>query len=57
MLDAIARGLNIISGLHEYLGEDPRISAAAPAANVTIRHIRKLRPNEDAPVRRQRGIG
>ncbi len=47
VLDAIALGMNIVSGLHEYLGDDPEISAAAHAANVTIRDIRKPRPSKD----------
>lgn len=47
VLDAIALGMNIVSGLHEYLGDDPEISAAAEAANVTIRDIRKPRPSKD----------
>ncbi|KPN63792.1 EBNA-1 nuclear protein [Aliiroseovarius crassostreae] len=47
VLDAIALGMNIVSGLHEYLGDDPEISAAADAANVTIRDIRKPRASKD----------
>lgn len=47
VLDAIALGMNIVSGLHEYLGDDPEISSAADAANVTIRDIRKPRPSKD----------
>ena len=47
VLDAIALGMNIVSGLHEYLGDDPEISGAADAANVTIRDIRKPRPSKD----------
>ncbi|MDA7421869.1 DUF1611 domain-containing protein [Tritonibacter multivorans] len=47
VLDAIALGMNIVSGLHEYLGDDPEISIAANAANVTIRDIRKPRPSKD----------
>ena len=47
VLDAIARGMNIVSGLHEYLGDDPEISVAARAADVTIRDIRKPRPSKD----------
>lgn len=47
VLDAISRGMNVVSGLHEYLGDDPEISAAAQAANVAIRDIRKPRPSKD----------
>lgn len=47
ILDAIAYGMNIVSGLHEYLGDDPEISTAADAASVTIRDIRKPRPSKD----------
>lgn len=47
MLHAIALGMNIVSGLHEYLGDDPEISSAADAANVTIRDIRKPRSSKD----------
>ena len=47
VLDAIALGMNIVSGLHEYLGDDPEISSAADATNVTIRDIRKPRPSKD----------
>ncbi|WP_242601478.1 DUF1611 domain-containing protein [Pseudaestuariivita atlantica] len=47
VLDAIALGMNIVSGLHEFLGDDPEISGAANASNVTIRDIRKPRPSKD----------
>ncbi len=47
VLDAIALGMNIVSGLHEYLGDDPEIAAAANSSNVTIRDIRKPRPSKD----------
>ncbi len=47
VLDAIALGMNIVSGLHEYLGDDPEISAAARVAKVTIRDIRRPRPSKD----------
>ncbi|MEM9601169.1 MAG: DUF1611 domain-containing protein, partial [Pseudomonadota bacterium] len=47
VLDAIALGMNIVSGLHEFLGDDPEISGAADASNVTIRDIRKPRPSKD----------
>nr|WP_255670570.1 DUF1611 domain-containing protein [Cognatishimia sp. F0-27] len=47
VLKAIALGMNVVSGLHEYLGDDPEISACAASANVTIRDIRKPRPIKD----------
>ncbi|WP_299961065.1 DUF1611 domain-containing protein [uncultured Roseobacter sp.] len=47
VLDAIALGMNIVSGLHEYLGDDPEIRGVADAANVTIRDIRKPQPSKD----------
>ena len=47
VLDAISLGMNIVSGLHEYLGDDLKISSAAEAANVKIRDIRKPQPISD----------
>lgn len=48
ILDAIGLGMNIVSGLHEYVGDDPEIAAAAKAGNgVSIRDIRKPRPSKD----------
>ena len=46
VLDAISLGMNIVSGLHEYLDDDPEISAAAEAAKITIRDIRKPKPSK-----------
>lgn len=61
ILDAIALGMNIVSGLHEYLSDDPEIASTADAANVTIRDIRKPRPSKtmrlfDGSVSRVRAI-
>jgi uncharacterized NAD-dependent epimerase/dehydratase family protein len=47
VIDAIALGMSIVSGLHEYLGDDPEIAATAKFGNVTIRDIRKPRPSKD----------
>lgn len=47
ILDAISRGMNIVSGLHEYLGDDLEIFTAAEAKGVAIRDIRKPRPAKD----------
>lgn len=40
-LAAIEAGLNVDSGLHDFLSEDPVFIAAAEAAGVTIRDVRK----------------
>jgi len=41
ILDAIQRGLNIESGLHAFLCDDPQIAQAACAAGVTLNDVRK----------------
>lgn len=43
VLEAIALGMNIVNGLHEFLSEDPEFIAAAAASDVTIIDIRKPR--------------
>lgn len=47
VLEAIEFGMNIVSGLHEYLSDDPEITAAARVRGVTVRDIRKPRPSKD----------
>jgi len=47
VLDAIACGMNIVSGLHEYLSDDTEIAQAAREKHVTIRDIRKPKPSKD----------
>jgi len=47
ILAAIGLGMNILSGLHEYLGDDPEIAAAGRVAGISIRDIRKPRPSKD----------
>ena len=47
ILEAIAIGMNIVSGLHEYLSDDPEIAALASTKGVTIRDIRKPKPSKD----------
>ncbi|PHS19395.1 MAG: EBNA-1 nuclear protein [Blastopirellula sp.] len=47
ILDAIAIGMNIVSGLHEYLSDDPEIAVFASTKGVTIRDIRKPKPSKD----------
>jgi len=47
VLEAIRHGMNIVSGLHEYLGDDPEIAMAARMSQVRIRDIRKPKPSKD----------
>lgn len=47
VLQAIGLGMNIVSGLHEYLSDDREIANAASERNVTIRDIRKPKPSKD----------
>lgn len=47
ILDAISVGMNIVSGLHEYLSDDLEMATAALANNVTIRDIRKPKASKD----------
>lgn len=47
VLAAITRGMNIVSGLHEYLGDDDEIATAARSHGVAIRDVRRPRPVKD----------
>lgn len=47
IMDAMTLGMNIVSGLHEYLIDDPEIANAASQGGVTIRDIRKPKPSKD----------
>jgi uncharacterized NAD-dependent epimerase/dehydratase family protein len=47
LLDGIAHGMNIISGLHEFLGDDDEFVAAALIAGVTITDVRRPRSTKD----------
>jgi uncharacterized NAD-dependent epimerase/dehydratase family protein len=47
VLEAIALGMNIVSGLHEYLSDDPEIASFAAQHKVTIRDIRKPKASKD----------
>lgn len=47
VLQAIKLGMNIVSGLHEYLSDDAEIADAASKRSVTIRDIRKPKPSKD----------
>jgi uncharacterized NAD-dependent epimerase/dehydratase family protein len=41
VLEAIGSGLHVDSGLHDYLSEDPELSAAARRSGVVLRDVRK----------------
>ena len=47
VLEAIAHGMNVVNGLHEFLNDDPEFVAAAMAANVEILDVRRPRPKKD----------
>lgn len=47
VLDAIRRGMNIVSGLHEFLGDDPEFAAMSEAHGVTIHDVRRPRDKKD----------
>ena len=47
LLEAIAQGMNVVNGLHEFLSDDPQFIAAALAVNVTLTDVRKPRAKVD----------
>ncbi len=47
VLDAIARGMDIVNGLHEFLNDDAEFAAAAHAHDVTIHDVRRPRPKQE----------
>lgn len=53
ILQAIERGLNILSGLHDFLSDDEQLSAAASARGVTITDVRK---NNFKQIARRQGL-
>lgn len=50
VLKAIGQGMDIVSGLHEFLADDPEFAAASAANSVLIRDVRKPRPTKDLRV-------
>ena len=50
VLKAIDLGMDIVSGLHEFLADDPQFAAAAAANGVRIRDVRKPRATKDLRV-------
>ncbi|MGI8757640.1 MAG: DUF1611 domain-containing protein [Acidimicrobiales bacterium] len=47
VLDAMALGMNVVNGLHEFLNEDPEFAAAGAAHNVHILDVRRPRDKQD----------
>jgi uncharacterized NAD-dependent epimerase/dehydratase family protein len=47
LLDAVARGMNLVNGLHEFLDDDPEFAAAALLAGVTITDVRRTKDRRD----------
>ena len=47
VLDAMARGMSIVNGLHEFLNDDPEFVAAKTAHDVTILDVRRPRDKKD----------
>ena len=45
--EAMSLGMNIVSGLHEFLNDDPEFAAAAVADNVEILDVRRPRAKRD----------
>lgn len=53
VLQAIRRGMNVVSGLHEFLGADPEIAEAARKHGVTVFDVRQ---NSERDVAHRNGI-
>ncbi len=47
VLEAMGRGMNVVSGLHEFLNDDPELAAACVAGKVHILDVRRPRANKD----------
>jgi len=47
ILDAMKRGMHVVSGLHEFLSDDPEFAAAGVRHNVTILDVRRPRDKND----------
>ena len=47
VLEAIDQGMDIVSGLHEFLSDDAEMVLAAAGAGVTLHDVRRPRPTKD----------
>ena len=47
LLDGVARGMNLVNGLHEFLNDDPEFASAALLAGVTITDVRRTKDRKD----------
>jgi uncharacterized NAD-dependent epimerase/dehydratase family protein len=47
VLDAMAQGISIVNGLHEFLNDDPEFAAAKAAYDVQILDVRRPRAKKD----------
>ncbi|HMS02078.1 MAG TPA: DUF1611 domain-containing protein, partial [Gemmatimonadaceae bacterium] len=56
ILRALQAGLDVWSGLHTLLGDDPEFAAAAEEAEVTIRDLRRAPADLDVSYGRVRGV-
>ncbi len=50
VLGAIAHGMNIVNGLHEFLNDDPEFATACARSKVVIRDVRRPRDKKDLRV-------
>ena len=53
ILEAIASGMDVVSGLHDFLNDDPEFAAAAQAARITLVDIRR---NSEKTIARRIGL-
>lgn len=53
IMQAIERGMNVVSGLHEFISSDPEFARVAAARGVTIYDVRK---NNERDVSNRKGI-
>jgi uncharacterized NAD-dependent epimerase/dehydratase family protein len=53
ILDALNRGMNVVSGLHEFISDNPEFAAAARKSGATITDVRK---NDEQDVSTRKGL-